>query len=206
MEEPTVVGRYSVLGGEDHAAEVAGGDADALLAEAGTHRMEGGEPGHQRFGHVDGGLHLSDPRIGFVGLGLRGRNRTVDLPGERGPQRRVLGQEVIEDGGAGAGLTDDDQGPVDGAGGNLRVVASPGVDGQPGGEVVRSRSRRSPRPGRSAGLPAQRVEEDVEALLPGGATEVVLAGGGDGLITRRSRSKRSAPISDIPRRWAVPGW
>ena len=66
------------------------------------------EPGDDLLAHLQGGLGFGDPRVGLVRFGLRHRERGVDLPRQRRPQRRVLGEQVEQDRGAGAGLSDDE--------------------------------------------------------------------------------------------------
>ena len=56
---------------------------------------------------------LGDPRVGVVGLRPGQRVRVVDLPGQRGPKRGVLGQEIEQDGCARARLPDDEDRPGD---------------------------------------------------------------------------------------------
>ena len=153
VEEPAVVGGQPELDREDHAAEVARGDADALLGERRPHGVEAGEAGDERVGQGQGGIDLGDAWIGVVGGGLRRRQRSIDLPGERGPQRAIEGQQVVEDGGAGAGLAHDDDGLV----GSRPRRSRDGDDamrrcpnGWPAGS--RSRRRRSRRRARGASL------------------------------------------------------
>ena len=101
-EQPTVVGRQAKLGVEDHAPKRRSGHADAFLAEQRTHRVKGEESWHDGLDQVDGALRLSNPRIGRLGGARWWGNGSVDLPGEWSTQGGVLGQEVIEDGRAGA--------------------------------------------------------------------------------------------------------
>ena len=49
-----------------------------------------------------------DARIVVIGLGLWDRTGRIDLPGQRRAQVGILGEQVVEDRGAGAGLADDD--------------------------------------------------------------------------------------------------
>ena len=57
------------------------GDAHALLREPGAHRVEVGEAGDERVGHVEAGLHLVDARVGVEGRRLGRR-----APGGRPPR------------------------------------------------------------------------------------------------------------------------
>ena len=56
VEQPAVVGGHLVLVGKIMRAEVAAGDAHALLGEPGAHRVEGGEARDDEVGHVGAGL------------------------------------------------------------------------------------------------------------------------------------------------------
>ena len=131
VQQPPGVVRHSVLHAEDHRREIAGEDAHALLADQRAHRMELQEARDDQLGGLQGGLGLGDPRITVVGLGLRWGTRVVDLPRQRRPQVGVLGQQVVEDGGAGAGLADDDDGLCDRAVGHRGVRGAVRDDVQP---------------------------------------------------------------------------
>ena len=136
VQQPPVVLRHVVLGREDHRPEVAAGHPDALLGQAGPQRVEVGEAGDEEVGHGGDGLGLLDPRVGVVGGGLRRGHGAVDLPGERGPVGRVLGQQVVQDGGAGPGLADDHDRARRRALGHLGMGGAPVEDLHPVAEVA----------------------------------------------------------------------
>src|SRR6185437_9151563 len=92
---------------------------------------ESQEAGHDLFGHVDAGLYLGDARIVVVRLGLRDRTGLVDLPGERGAQLRILGEQVVEDRGPGPRLTDDEDRRRDRLVGNLGILLAPSDYAEP---------------------------------------------------------------------------
>ena len=113
IQQPPVVAGQAVLHREDHAAELAGGDADALLTDQRAHRMKRQQARDDLLGHLDAGLGFGDPRVGVVGLGLRQRARVVDLPRQRWPQRGILGEQVEQDRRPGARLAHDEDRPGD---------------------------------------------------------------------------------------------
>ena len=127
VQQPAVVARQAVLHRKDHAGEFAGRDADTLLPDQSAHRVKGQEPGNDLLGHLDGGLRLRDARVGVIGLGLRDRAGCVDLPRQRRPQVRILGQQVVKDRRAGAGLTDDEDRGADWLGGDFGVLFAPAI-------------------------------------------------------------------------------
>lgn len=178
VEQPSVVRRHPVLDREDHAAEVRAGHPDALLRQAGPQRVEGREPRDQRVRHRQGGVGLGDPGVVVVGGRLGRWHRRVDLPGEGRAEGRVLGEEVVEDRRARAGLPDDDDRRHDLAVGHLGVGGAPRGDPGPGREVARELGRHHLHAQLvEAGLLDERGDQPVEPLLPGRLAEVVGAGG-----------------------------
>ena len=128
VHQPALIIGQPVLHGEDHAAEGAGEDPHTLLANECIHRVELHEPRDQHLAHLQLGLGLGDAWIGVVGSRLWNRGGVIDLPGQRRTQFGILSQQVVEDGGAGAGLADDDDGPFDALAGDLGVVLAPVSD------------------------------------------------------------------------------
>ena len=91
----------------------------------------GQQSGHDLLGHFEVGLDLCDAGIGLVRLGLGHRPGCVDLPRQGRAQVGILSQQVEQDGGAGARLADDEDGPLDRSRGELGVLLAPLRDTQP---------------------------------------------------------------------------
>ena len=130
-KEPSGVRRQPVLGREDHAAELSRGDPDALLADQRAHRMKRQQTGNDLLRHLDARLRFSDPRVGVVGLRPWQRKGIVDLPAQRRPKRRVLREEVEQDGCARARLAHDEDRPADRIGCDVGILFAPLRDLQP---------------------------------------------------------------------------
>ena len=134
--------------------------------------------------------------IGVVGRGLGRRARTVDLPRERHAVRGILREEVVQDRRAGARLADDDDRRDDVDVGDLGMLLAPLDDAEAVRQIVDELARRrSARRARAdAASVAQRVDEPLEAFLPGVLAEVVEAGRVVRVATSRSASSM---VSDI---------
>ena len=110
----------------------------------------------------------------------RGRERVGRPPRSAAPERRVLGQQVVEDRRAGAGLADDDDRAGDRGVGHLRVVAAPGGDPEP----VRSGSR--------AEVADRDLDDRCRSAAPPAAAQ--------------SSQDARAPPASCPRRSRPPPW
>jgi hypothetical protein len=139
------------------------------------------ESGDDEVGHGGHGLRLGDPRVGGIGGGLRRGDRLVHLPGERGTVGRVLGQQVVQDGGPGSGLAHDHDRTGDRPVGHLGVLPTPVQDPEPGGQVVDHLGLDDgPAQVVQTCRSVEAVEQADEALLPGVLAEVAAAGGRHG--------------------------
>src|SRR5271170_4571626 len=125
IEQPAVVARKPVLHRVDHAGEFAARDPDTLLTYQCAHRVELEETGNDLLGKLDVRLDLTDARIVVVGLRLGHWAWLVDLPRQRRAQFRILGEQVVEDRGAGPRLTDDNDGPGDLLGRDIGILFPP---------------------------------------------------------------------------------
>ena len=63
VRQPPVIAGQPVLHREDHAAELASGDADTLLADQRPHRMKRHQAGDDLLGHLEDRLGFGDPRV-----------------------------------------------------------------------------------------------------------------------------------------------
>src|SRR6202453_1322911 len=191
VEQPAVVARKPILDRIDHAGEFTARDPNTLLTHQGAHRVELKEAGNDLLGKLDVRLDLGDARIVMVGLGLGHWARLVDLPRQRRAQLRILGEQVVEDRGAGPRLTDDDDGTGDLLGRDIGILFPP-IDYT---EAVRQRANqvgmrdfnpdhRKPR------LVHQAVDKHLQAWLPAVVAEIVEsglgAGGGNQLLGRKA--------------------
>ena len=96
--------------GRDHRV---GHDRDAFLRELRAHGMHRLEGRNLCFDAGEGRVGGGDARVGLKGRRLGRRRREHDLPGQRSPAVRILGQDVVEDRRAGARHADDDDGRDD---------------------------------------------------------------------------------------------
>ena len=67
-------------------------------------------------------------------LGVADRQWHELLPERRGPERGILGEQPVQDGGAAAGQADDDDRPLDGQVQDLRAPPPEVLEAKPGGE------------------------------------------------------------------------
>src|ERR1700722_7464920 len=191
VEQPAVIAGKSILHRVDHAGEFAARDPDTLLTHQCAHRVELEEAGNDLLGKLDVRLDLGNPRIVTVGLGLGHWAWLVDLPRQRRAQLRILGEQVVEDRGAGPRLTDDNDGAGDLLGRDIGILFAP-IDYT---ETVRQRANevgmrdfnpyhRKPR------LVDEAVDKHLQAWLPPVLAEVVESGlrarGGNQVLRRKA--------------------
>ena len=206
VHHPAGVRRDAVLRGEDHAAKVRRSDANALLREPTAHGVHGQEAGHEQLDTRELRVDLVDAGVGEVGRRLGRGDRKVHLPGQRRAAGQVLGEDVVEDRGAGARLADDDDGRDDITVGDLGMLLAPVDDGHPvpeqhahvaGDDVDAQRVE--------ARFLAQCIEQTLESVPPGRFTEIVEPGGfhrlGEEPVARRVPCRPSVflPRTAAPR-------
>ena len=141
----------------------------------------------------------------MIGLGLRDGTGRVDLPGQRRAQLGILGEQVVEDRGPGAGLADDEDRRGDRLGGDVGMLFAPGDHLEPvlqGADDVEvgdlHPDRRQPRlvdqpvgdPSIQPGLPAVVAEVVAAGLLAGGGDQGF---GVEPLLQRHARPSPRAP-------------
>lgn len=111
--DPILEGRHAERVVEDGRRHRVHREDDALLGEACAHRVHGPEARNQPVDPAELGVALRDPGVARVAGAFGRRRGRVALPGERRPAPRVLGQDVVQDRGARAGESDDDERAAD---------------------------------------------------------------------------------------------